>query len=103
MAGADLFREKSTAGWLLVAGLFREKSTAGWWLISQANKLKYYSNCLTNLLLPVGDMQSSFLLCGQSNANYWAPMIGWNGWSSPQLFFLSHDVPFGFGQLGVTC
>jgi hypothetical protein len=39
MAGADLFREKSTAGWLLVAGLFREKSSAGWWLISQANEL----------------------------------------------------------------
>jgi hypothetical protein len=39
MAGAGLFREKSTAGWLLVAGLFREKSTAGWWLISQANRV----------------------------------------------------------------
>jgi hypothetical protein len=38
MAGADLFREKSTVGWLPVAGLFREKNTAGWWLISQANK-----------------------------------------------------------------
>jgi hypothetical protein len=38
VAGADLFREKSTAGWLLVAGLFREKSTVGWWLISQANR-----------------------------------------------------------------
>jgi hypothetical protein len=34
-----LFREKSTAGWLLVAGLFWEKSTAGWWLISRANRL----------------------------------------------------------------
>jgi hypothetical protein len=29
------FREKSTAGWLLMVGLFREKSTVGWWLISQ--------------------------------------------------------------------
>jgi hypothetical protein len=29
MAGADLFWEKSTADWLLVAGLFWEKSTAG--------------------------------------------------------------------------
>jgi hypothetical protein len=29
MAGAGLFWEKSTAGWLLVAGLFWEKSTAG--------------------------------------------------------------------------
>jgi hypothetical protein len=37
MANADLFWEKSTAGWLLVTGLFWEKSTAGWWLISQAN------------------------------------------------------------------
>jgi hypothetical protein len=39
MAGADLFWEKSTTGWLLAAGLLREKSTAGWWLISQANRL----------------------------------------------------------------
>jgi hypothetical protein len=38
VAGADLFWEKSTAGWLLVAGLFWEKSTAGWWLISQTNR-----------------------------------------------------------------
>jgi hypothetical protein len=38
MAGAGLFWEKSTAGWLLVAGLFWEKSTASWWLISQANR-----------------------------------------------------------------
>jgi hypothetical protein len=30
--------EKSTAGWLLVAGLFLEKSTAGSWLIRQMNK-----------------------------------------------------------------
>jgi hypothetical protein len=50
MAGAGLFWEKSTAGWLLVADLLWEKSTAGWWLISQANKpqdltkvLEYYS------------------------------------------------------------
>jgi hypothetical protein len=34
-----LFWEKSTAGWLLVAGLFWEKSTAGWWLISRTNRL----------------------------------------------------------------
>jgi hypothetical protein len=39
MAGAGLFWENSTAGWLLVAGLFWEKSTAGWWLISRANRL----------------------------------------------------------------
>jgi hypothetical protein len=39
MAGADLFWEKSTAGWLLMAGLFWEKSTAGWWLISQTNRV----------------------------------------------------------------
>jgi hypothetical protein len=39
MAGADLLWEKSTAGWLLVAGLFWEKSTAGWWLISRTNRL----------------------------------------------------------------
>jgi hypothetical protein len=38
MAGADLFWEKSTAAWLLVAGLFFEKDTAGWWLISQTNR-----------------------------------------------------------------
>jgi hypothetical protein len=38
MAGAGLFWDKSTAGWLLVAGLFWEKSTVGWWLISQANR-----------------------------------------------------------------
>jgi hypothetical protein len=37
---ADLFWEKSTDGWLLVAGLFWEKSTASWWLISQTNKAK---------------------------------------------------------------
>jgi hypothetical protein len=33
MAGAGLFWEKSTVGWLLVAGLFWEKSTAGRWLV----------------------------------------------------------------------
>jgi hypothetical protein len=45
MAGAGLFWENSTAGWLLVAGLFWEKSTAGWWLISQANRAveKHYT------------------------------------------------------------
>jgi hypothetical protein len=37
VAGADLFWEKSTSGWLLVAGLFWEKSTVSWWLISQTN------------------------------------------------------------------
>jgi hypothetical protein len=42
MAGAGLFWEKSTAGWLLVAGLVWEKSTAGWWLISQANRAHLY-------------------------------------------------------------
>jgi hypothetical protein len=40
VAGADLFWEKSTAGWLLVAGLFWEENTAGWWLISQTNRLR---------------------------------------------------------------
>jgi hypothetical protein len=44
MAGADLFWEKSTAGWLLVAGLFWEKSTAGWWLISQANRARLFEH-----------------------------------------------------------
>jgi hypothetical protein len=39
VVGADLFWEKSTAGWLLVARLFWEKSTVGWWLISQANRV----------------------------------------------------------------
>jgi hypothetical protein len=34
MAGADLFWEKSTVGWLLMADLFWEKSTADWWLIN---------------------------------------------------------------------
>jgi hypothetical protein len=29
VASADLLREKSTLGWLLVAGLFLEKSTVG--------------------------------------------------------------------------
>jgi hypothetical protein len=38
VAGAGLFWEKSTAGWLLVADLLWEKSTADWWLISQANR-----------------------------------------------------------------
>jgi hypothetical protein len=38
MAGADLLREESTVGCLLVAGLLWEKSTAVWWLISQANR-----------------------------------------------------------------
>jgi hypothetical protein len=38
MAGADLFWEKSTVGWLLMTDLFWEKSTAGWWLISQTNR-----------------------------------------------------------------
>jgi hypothetical protein len=31
VAGADLFGEKSSFGWLLVASLFRDKNTAGWW------------------------------------------------------------------------
>jgi hypothetical protein len=46
VAGAGLFWEKSTAGWLLVAGLFWEKSNADWWLISRANRLQIfgYSN-----------------------------------------------------------
>jgi hypothetical protein len=35
-----LFWEKSTVGWLLVAGLLWEKNTVGWWLISQANMTK---------------------------------------------------------------
>jgi hypothetical protein len=35
MAGAGLFCEKSTAGWL-------EKSTVGWWLISQANRAQIH-------------------------------------------------------------
>jgi hypothetical protein len=39
MVGADLFWEKSTTGWLLVAGLFWEKSNAGCWLISRTNRL----------------------------------------------------------------
>jgi hypothetical protein len=39
MAGADLFRDKSTVGWLLVAGLFREKSTADWWLVWSERKV----------------------------------------------------------------
>jgi hypothetical protein len=38
VAGAGLFWEKSTAGWLLMAGLFWEKSTVSWWLISQTNR-----------------------------------------------------------------
>jgi hypothetical protein len=37
MAGAGLFWEKSTVGWLLVTDLFWEKSTADWWLVSQAS------------------------------------------------------------------
>jgi hypothetical protein len=47
MADADLFREKSAASWLLVAGLFWVKSTTGWWLISQANRAreKIVLNC----------------------------------------------------------
>jgi hypothetical protein len=53
MAGAGLFWEKSTAGWLLVADLFWEKSTAGWWLISQANRLEVAppQELVTNLQL----------------------------------------------------
>jgi hypothetical protein len=31
VANADLFFEKSTVGWLLVAALFLEKITASWW------------------------------------------------------------------------
>jgi hypothetical protein len=38
MAGAGLFWEKSTAGWLVMADLFWEKSTVGWWLISQTDR-----------------------------------------------------------------
>jgi hypothetical protein len=41
MAGADLFWEKSTAGWLLMADLLWEKNTAGWWLISQGNSCSF--------------------------------------------------------------
>jgi hypothetical protein len=39
VADVDLLWEKSTVGWLLVAGLFWEKSTAVWWLISQTNRV----------------------------------------------------------------
>jgi hypothetical protein len=45
MTGADLFWEKSTTCWLLVAGLLWEKSTAGWWLISQANRALVKASC----------------------------------------------------------
>jgi hypothetical protein len=45
VAGADLFWEKSTIGWLLVVGLFWEKSTVGWWLISQANMADLMRSC----------------------------------------------------------
>jgi hypothetical protein len=38
LAGAGLFGEKSTVGWLLVSGLFWEKSIADWWLIRQVNR-----------------------------------------------------------------
>jgi hypothetical protein len=41
MAGAGLFWEKSTDGWLLVCC---ERSTAGWWMISQANRLININN-----------------------------------------------------------
>jgi hypothetical protein len=40
VSGADLFWEKSTVGWLLVADLFWEKSTTSWWLISQTNRAR---------------------------------------------------------------
>jgi hypothetical protein len=45
VVGADLFWEKNTHDWLLVAGLFWQKSIAGWWLISQTNRA-----CLTQTL-----------------------------------------------------
>jgi hypothetical protein len=38
MAGAGLFWEKSTAGWLLVAGLFWEKNTAGWLVADKSSE-----------------------------------------------------------------
>jgi hypothetical protein len=53
IVGADLFWEKSTAGWSLVAGLFWEKNTTGWWLISRTNRLcrnpcRLYSQAVRN-------------------------------------------------------
>jgi hypothetical protein len=53
MAGANLFWEKSTAGWLLMADLFWEKITAGWWLISQANRARidFFFQIYANLIV----------------------------------------------------
>jgi hypothetical protein len=45
VADADLFKEKSTASWLLVTGLFWEKNTASWWLISQTNRVYSLARC----------------------------------------------------------
>jgi hypothetical protein len=61
MAGADLFWEKSTAGWLLVAGLFWEKSTAGWWLISRTNRLRTISFYIFDnaLILPIRPLNTT--------------------------------------------
>jgi hypothetical protein len=74
LAGAGLFWEKSTAGWLLVAGLLWEKSNAGWWLISQAMHKgkrkkqekticgKYWSRSVSNTRESASNRASFFFL-----------------------------------------
>jgi hypothetical protein len=44
-----LFWEKSTGGWLLVAGLFWEKSTAGWWVADKPSEQARYFEALATV------------------------------------------------------
>jgi hypothetical protein len=77
----NLFWEKSTAGWLLVADLLWEKSIAVWWLISQANrtisfghKVSYFTSTISNFV---------YLTLGQQTK-----------WSYPNVKYVKMEVVF---------
>jgi hypothetical protein len=78
MAGADLFWEKSIAGWLLVAGLFWEKSTAGWWLISQANRLGLVQCQLESHASSSGRLRASLETGEPGTSQFPTALAGWH-------------------------
>jgi hypothetical protein len=66
MTDADLFWEKSTVGWLSMAGLFWDKSSADWWLISQTNqRIRYFSHNKWALNYPPRNKAGPLLLESQ--------------------------------------
>jgi hypothetical protein len=97
MAGADLLWEKSTAGWLLVAGLLWEKSTAGrtgryWKPDSDKHHLciriqNWPWSCSSIQLL--GSVEALFRLC--SCLKYWW-LNSQHPPNTPTLFFPTYII-----------